>query len=114
MGAYALAEGIGRCLYAVLEVQLAENAVQVTLHRSLHDVETRCYLGIAHPLGHELKDLALSPGQVPALRRLTTATGPVPELVEEPAGHRRGQRALAAHRPPMSPKSSSGRMFLRR
>ena len=80
-------------LDAVVQLQLAEGVLHVVLDRAVGDEQARGDLLVAHPGGHEPKDLGLALGQPERLlvARRRGARGHPPELPEHQAREAGGE-----------------------
>src|SRR5438552_11153517 len=58
-----LSEGDGDCMRTGIRLQLREDMPYVALDGLLADEELRGHVGVRHPVGQELQDLALARGQ---------------------------------------------------
>ena len=66
-GVEAPGDGEPGQLHAVVQLQLGEGVLHVVLHRAVGDEQARGDLLVAHPGGHEPKDLGLALGQAERL-----------------------------------------------
>src|SRR3990172_2193446 len=83
-----LADGVRRRLYAILQVQLLQDVVDVVLDCSLHDEQAGGDLRVAEAPCHQLKYLQLTRREVPGRVLARVMPGPLAELREQLARDR--------------------------